>query len=230
MGNQTITFGTQSGQAYGQGGTFAIDPLAVASSGLEVVYASSTHQVCLVNGATVSIVGAGICTLTANQAGGAAWHPAAQVEQSLVIAQASQALTFPTQAEATRWFHAGNMFAIAPQASSAEPNSSATIIYSSLASGVCSVSGVTVTMVGAGTCSIAANQAGNDNFTAAAQVMLQVVLVTPTVADLWIEKTTANTIWRLATRLLIRSSSAMMVKRLRSMRVCSIPLRCDWIP
>jgi len=48
---------------------------------------------------------------------------------------------------------------------------------------VCSVSGTTVTMVGAGVCPIAANQAGNGNFTAAPQVETLVSLLDIIFAD-----------------------------------------------
>jgi hypothetical protein len=125
MGNQTITFGPQSGQTYSPGGTFAIEPPASASSGLAVAYGSSTPATCTVSASTVSIVAAGTCTITADQPGDAAWNPAPQVSQSVAIAQASQTLTFPPQTEQTRWFAAGSAFAIAPLASSAKPNSGA---------------------------------------------------------------------------------------------------------
>ncbi len=188
MGEQTITFGAQADRVYSPGGTFPIAPLASASSGLAVTYGSATAGVCTVSGSTVSIVSAGTCTLTADQAGNGAWNPAPQATQSLTIAQAAQTLTFPTQTVTTRWFKAGSSFAIAPLASSAEPNSGAPIVYSSLSGGVCSVSGTTVTMIAEGVCTIAADQAGNGNYSAAAQVTVQVTLVTPTEADLWIEK------------------------------------------
>lgn len=189
-GNQSIAFGPQSGQTYSPGGTFAVNPLATASSGLEVVYGSSTTGVCTVSETTVSIIAAGICTLTADQPGNAAWNPAPQVSQSVVIAQASQSLTFPTQTESSRWFRAGSTFAIAPLATSAEPNSGSPIVYGSLTTGVCTVSGSTVTMVAAGTCIFSANQAGDGNFAAAPQVVSGVLLIEPTEADLWIQKTT----------------------------------------
>lgn len=188
MGEQTITFGPQADRVYSPGGTFPIDPTASASSGLTVTYGSTTAGVCTVSGSTVSIVAAGTCTLTADQAGNGAWNPAPQATQSLTIAQASQTLTFPAQTVTTRWFKAGSSFAIAPLASSAEPNAGAPIVYSSLSAGVCSVSGTTVTMVAEGICTIAADQAGDGNYTAAPQVTVQVTLVTPTEADLWIEK------------------------------------------
>jgi len=183
MGNQSILFDPQSAQTYSPGGNFSISPPASASSGLQVVYGSSTTSVCTVAGMTVSIVAAGTCTLTADQPGDVAWNPAPQVEQSLTINQAGQTLTFPSQTETSRVFDAGATFEIAPLASSAKPNSGMSIVYSSLDPAVCSVSGTTVTMVGAGVCPIAANQAGNGNFTAAPQVDTLVSLLDIIFAD-----------------------------------------------
>ncbi|WP_395681452.1 choice-of-anchor J domain-containing protein [Dokdonella sp.] len=177
MGNQSILFDAQSAQTYSPGGNFSVSPPASASSGLAVVYGSPTTSVCTVAGATVSIVAAGTCTLTADQPGDAAWNPAPQVEQSLTINPAGQTLTFPSQTETSRVFDAGSTFEISPLASSAKPNSGASIVYSSLDPAVCSVSGTTVTMLGAGVCPIAADQAGNGNFTAAPQVTVLVSLV-----------------------------------------------------
>ena len=183
MGNQSILFDPQSAQTYSPGGNFSISPPASASSGLQVVYGSSTTSVCTVAGMTVSIVAAGTCTLTADQPGDVAWNPAPQVERSLTINQAGQTLTFPSQTETSRVFDAGATFEIAPLASSAKPNSGMSIVYSSLDPAVCSVSGTTVTMVGAGVCPIAANQAGNGNFTAAPQVETLVSLLDIIFAD-----------------------------------------------
>ncbi len=176
MGNQSITFEAQAGQTFSPGGTFAISPLASASSGLEVSYGSSTTDVCTVSGTEVSIVAVGTCTLTADQSGDVAWNAAPQVEQSLIIGQASQVLVFPPQTVASHPFVAGGTFAIAPEANSAQPNSGEPIVYSSLNDNVCTVSGTTVTIVAAGTCQLAANQTGNDNFMPAVQVEAQVTI------------------------------------------------------
>ena len=176
MGNQSITFDPQAGQTYSPGGTFAVNPPAIASSGLGVIYGSTTPGVCTVSGSTVFIIAAGSCTLTADQPGDVAWNAAAQVEQSLLIAKAGQTLTFPTQTETSRVFEAGTFFDVAPEASSATPNSGSAIVYGSLTPSVCAVSGTTVAMVAVGTCIISANQAGDGNYLAAPQATAQVVL------------------------------------------------------
>jgi hypothetical protein len=59
---------------------------ATACSGLVVTLASSTTAICRVSGNTLSAVAAGLCTLTANQAGNASFSPAPQVTQSFSIA------------------------------------------------------------------------------------------------------------------------------------------------
>lgn len=192
-GNQTITFGAQASQAYGPGGSVAIAPLATASSGLAVHYASDTPDVCTVSGETVSIVAVGTCTIVARQPGTLAWNPAPPVSQSFVIAQAAQVLTFPTQTATTQWFEAGDTFAIDPLATSATPNSGQPIVYAPLDPAVCTVSGTTVTMQALGTCTLLANQDGDDNYIAAPQVATDVELVEPTQADLRIGKTAAVT-------------------------------------
>lgn len=94
---------------------------------------------------------------------------------TLTVNPASQTLTFNAQVPAAQLFSAGT-FAINPVATSAAPNSGNAIIYSSTTTGVCTVSGTTVTIVTAGTCTIAANQAATANYTAAAQVTQSVTI------------------------------------------------------
>lgn len=177
QGSQTIDFPAQAGRTYGPGYSFPVNPPATASSGLAVVYASTTPTVCTVTGGTVAVVAAGTCTLTANQPGNASWGAAAQQTRSFTIARASQTLTFPTQLASSRSFVPGGTFAINPVVTSVTPNSGQSIVYSSLSTTVCTVSGTTVTMVAIGACDLAANQAGNANYNAATQVTTRVQLV-----------------------------------------------------
>jgi uncharacterized protein (TIGR03437 family) len=60
----------------------------------------------------------------------------------------------------------------APFALSATASSGLTVTFASNTPSVCTVSGVTVTLVAVGTCSITASQAGNSNYAAAAPVTL----------------------------------------------------------
>ena len=58
---------------------------ATASSGLAVSFASATPAVCTVSGNTVTLVSAGTCTITADQAGDAIYAPAPQAIQSFTV-------------------------------------------------------------------------------------------------------------------------------------------------
>ncbi len=181
--NQAITFGAQAEQTYAPNGTFTINPAATASSNLPVTYAVSPNTVCTMgSGTTVNIIGAGTCAITASQAGNGNYNAATPVTQNVVIAKAAQTLTFPAQTPARRTLVDGGTFSINPVATSASPNSGSAIAYSSLTPLVCTVSGTTVSMLKTGTCTLAADQAGNGNYLDARQVKQDVVIVPPTTA------------------------------------------------
>ena len=95
---------------------------------------------------------------------------------NITIAQAAQIISFPTQAVPTRAFSPGGTFALNPIANGGGSGNALT--YASAASGVCSISGTTVTIVAAGVCIITANQSGNGNYTPAAQAS-QAVTISP---------------------------------------------------
>ncbi len=159
---QTITFGAQGAQSYSPAGTFAVNPLATASSGLTVTYSSLTTGVCTVSGTTVTIVTAGTCTLAADQAGNTNYNAAPQATQSVTINPGAQSITFGTLANAT--------LGDAPFMVGATASSSLVVSFSSLTTAVCTVSSGVVALVGAGTCTVRASQAGNSSYAAAANV------------------------------------------------------------
>ncbi|GHN02434.1 hypothetical protein WSM22_39230 [Cytophagales bacterium WSM2-2] len=81
--NQTITFNTPAARRLGSVATFDLD--ATASSGLTVTYQSSNSAVATVSGATVTLVGVGTSTITAQQAGNASYNAATDVLRTLTI-------------------------------------------------------------------------------------------------------------------------------------------------
>ncbi len=153
--SQTITFGALAAKTFGNA-DFAVS--ATASSSLVVTFGASGN--CTVSGSTVHITGAGSCTITASQAGDANNNPATDVPQSFSISKASQSITFG--ALAARNFGDPD-FAISATASS-------TLAVTFAASGNCSVTGSTVHIIGAGSCTITASQAGDANNNPAADV------------------------------------------------------------
>ncbi len=76
--------------------TLGNDPLeltATASSGLPVTYTSSDESVAIVSGSTITIVGAGISSITACQAGNEIYDAATPVVRELSVYKASQTIT-----------------------------------------------------------------------------------------------------------------------------------------
>jgi hypothetical protein len=146
---QTITFGALSGKNLGDP-DFAVS--ATASSSLAVTF--SATGVCTVAGSTVHLTGAGSCTITASQVGDSNYNPALSVPQSFLIAKGSQTITFG--ALSAKNFGDPD-FTISATASS-------NLVVSFAATGNCSVAGSNVHVIGAGSCTITASQAGDSNY------------------------------------------------------------------
>ena len=101
----------------------------------------------------------------------------ATVAYTLTVAKAVQTLTFPAQSPASHTFASAGTFPINPTATSDAPADPARpISYSSLTTAVCTVAGTTVTMVASGTCTLAANQAGDASYSPATQVTQAVAI------------------------------------------------------
>ena len=156
---QTITFGPLSNVTYGAA---PITISASSTSNLAVSLASNTTSVCKIAGGTVTILQAGTCSITASQAGNATYAAAATVTQSFSVAQASQTIAFNPLPDQT--------LGSTPPAMSASASSGLAVTLTSNSAAVCTVSGVNVTLVAPGTCSITASQTGNVNYAAATPV------------------------------------------------------------
>jgi hypothetical protein len=118
--------------------------------------------VCTVSGVTVTLLTDGTCSITASQAGNSTYAAAASVTQTFAVTGKAQTITFGTLS--------GQTLGAAPFALSATATSGLTVAFASNSAAVCTVSGVTVTLLTDGTCSITASQAGNSTYAAAASV------------------------------------------------------------
>ncbi|MCU1262484.1 MAG: repeat-containing protein, partial [Bryobacterales bacterium] len=170
----TISFGPLSDQAFGAG---PIALHATASSGLPVSFTSNPPAVCTVSGASLSIAGVGTCVVTASQPGDSTHAKALSVTRSFTISPpASQTITFGAVG--------GQTFGVAPFTVGATASSGLPVSFTSSTPGVCTVSGSTVTILAAGTCSLTASQPGNANYPAAPAVnqMFMVVQAAQTIA------------------------------------------------
>ena len=115
---------------------------ATASSGLTVAYASSNPAVATVAGNTVTIVGSGSTTITASQAGDANYNAATSVPQTLTVNKANQTITFGALAP--------KLTTDVPFTLTATASSGLAVAYVSSNPAVATISGTTVTIVGAG--------------------------------------------------------------------------------
>lgn len=160
--SQTITFGQPANQTVG----VAAAPLsATASSGLTVVFNSSTPGVCSASGTVLSLLGAGTCTLSASQPGNASFAAAPVVTNSFTVSAAvlpSQTISFTSP---------GNqVLGTVPGALSATSTSGLTVTFASSTPTFCSISGTSLTLLSVGTCTVSASQAGNASFSPASVV------------------------------------------------------------
>jgi hypothetical protein len=174
--NQTITF-TSTAPATAKNGGATYTVTATATSGLAVTFSSATPTICSVIGSTVTFIGAGTCTINADQAGNATYNPAPQVQQSFLVAKGDQTITItsvpPAFGATVAPNHTYNVTGTA--------TSGLTVAFTidATSATVCSIAGNTVTFNAAGTCTIDANQAGDVNWNPAPQLQQSVTVLVP---------------------------------------------------
>ena len=156
---QSISFTAPGGQTLG---TAPAPLLATASSGLPVLLASTTASVCSVSGTALTLLAAGTCTVSASQAGNAVFAPAVPAANSFTVAAAAQSISFAGPG--------GQTLGTAPAPLLATSTSGLLVSFASLTPATCGVSGSTLGLIAAGTCTLVASQAGNASFAAASPV------------------------------------------------------------
>ena len=162
---QTIAFNAPGGIVYGESATLS----ANASSGLAITFTTNTPGYCSVASSTVTGVGAGACSITANQGGNEFYLPAPAITQVFNVTPASQTITFINIPASLTY---GTGASISATATSGLP-----VSFSTSTPEVCSVGSSTVTGVGVGTCIVTANQAGNVNYLSAPTVSQSIGIV-----------------------------------------------------
>ncbi|MCD4533105.1 hypothetical protein LRP67_03295 [Nocardioides sp. cx-169] len=123
---------------------------ARTSSGLAVEFASLTPQVCTLSGGSITLHGAGTCTVRA-EAGNALWAAVSQ-DRSFEVTAAAQTLDFPAPADRVA---TDDPFTLAASTSSGVP-----VRFTSATPGVCAVDGDVLSLLTHGTCTVRA-EAGN---------------------------------------------------------------------
>ena len=158
--SQIIDFPAIPTKTYGNS---PFDLGASSDSGLSITYTSSNESIATISGLTVTIKGAGTSTITASQVGNANYNVASDVDQILTVNTASQIIDFP--AIPTKIYGVSIPFDLG-----ASSDSKLSITYTSSNESIATISGLTVTIKGAGTSTITASQVGNANYNAASDV------------------------------------------------------------
>ena len=162
--DQTISLTSPGSVTYGQSLTLT----APSTSGLPVTY-SVVSGFASLSGNVVTFSDTGSVVLAANQPGNGNYNPASQVTISFTVAKASQTLSdwqgiaSPVYGDAP--------FSIVPPTSD-----SGLAVTLSVVQGPATLSGTTLTLTGAGTVVLAADQPGNGNYFAAARVTTSFVV------------------------------------------------------
>ena len=168
--SQTIAFAQPSARAVGQVASLS----ASATSGLVVSFRSDTPSVCTVSGDTVTAIAAGTCAVTASQAGDDRFAAARDLQRSFAVQgrqgngnnrQRNDGQTKASQSISFGQPQAAAVGQVVPLTASA--TSGLAVSFRSDTSAACSVSGATVTTMTAGTCTVTASQAGDNNYLAA---------------------------------------------------------------
>jgi hypothetical protein len=165
MASQNITFGELANKTLAQS---PVSVSATASSGLTVTFSTTTPTVCIAggnNGASISLLKAGKCTVVASQAGNATYNPASAVSQSFTVTMASQNITFGELAN--------KKIAQSPFTVSANASSGLVVTFTTTTPAVCTAggaNGATITLLKAGKCTVVASQAGNATYNPASSV------------------------------------------------------------
>jgi hypothetical protein len=152
--DQTITFDAIGAQLAGT----SVALIATASSGLPVAFASATPAICTVNGTTATLLIAGYCNILAKQFGDSTYFPAS-TGQFVLVNHAHQTIDFP-QIPPQPALASVTLVASA----SSGPQFTSPVTFASTTPSVCTVSGVTATLLIPGYCNVLAIQGGNAGY------------------------------------------------------------------
>ena len=145
---------------------------ATASSALPVTYTATSPAVCTVTPpGTITLLAAGSCVITAAQTGGGNYAAATPVVRAFLVTD-DTTVTPPPAANVISFPQPPNTpFANSPPVLSAVASSGLPVSYASISPGVCSVTAAGgIVFRSAGSCSIAASQAGTGTIPAAVNV------------------------------------------------------------
>ncbi len=127
---------------------------------------STSSDVCTLSASAVSFTAPGTCTIDADQPGNSNYTSAPQAQQAFAVGQADQVIAFTTPAPSAAVVDGPGY---TPAASGGQSGNPVTFTIDSTSSDVCTLSASAVSFTAPGTCTIDADQPGNNNYTSAPQ-------------------------------------------------------------
>lgn len=158
--SQIITFTSLSDKTYG---TLPFILSGNSSSGLPLTYRSSNPDILKISqNNLVTIIGTGKVIITAIQGGNSNYLPASSIARTLIVRKASQSITF---GEITDKIYGDTPFIL-----DGFTSSGLSVAYETSNDSIVSITNNQVTIIGAGTVTITAQQAGDSNYYPASNV------------------------------------------------------------
>jgi hypothetical protein len=193
-GPQSVTFDTTPPAAPQIGDTYLVKAHASSSAQVALTLDAASVGCTLstpaisegpgyfITSATVTFTGHGTCVVDGNQPGFASFEAAPQVQQTMTVAKAPQAITFSSSPPASPKVGGGAYTVSADGGASGKPVTFS--IDASSTAGACSIAGAVISFTGVGTCQVDADQAGDATYDAAPQVQqtMTVGKGTPTIS------------------------------------------------
>ena len=153
---------TSTSGVYGTG--LALNFNGGSGTGLVSYTVTDGSTSCSLSNGVLTVASAGTCSVIATRAADANYNQISSASTTVTFSLAPQAITFGSLSNQTL---NGGAIANVPTATA---TSSLTVTFSSLTPAICSMTGGSVTLIAAGTCTVAADQSGNTGYAAASRV------------------------------------------------------------
>jgi len=203
---QTITFTAPVITSYTFPVAAPITVSATSTSTLAVTLtldASSTGTGTFIGG-VLTVTGAGTFVIDANQAGNATYAPATEVKLTITVGLAAQTISFTAPAITTYTYPVAAPITVAATATSTLP---VTLALDASSTGAGTFVGGVLTVTGAGTFVIDANQAGNGSYAPAPQVKLTITVNKATQTSSFTAPTTTTYTYPVAAPITVMATS-----------------------
>jgi len=142
-----------------------------------VTYSSNTPSVCTVDVATATVISAGSCGIKAVKSGDSHYN-STTMNTTITVAKAAQSTLVMVPSSTTATYAASPLGTLS--LSTTGGTGTGTVSFSSATTSICTVSGSTLTVVGAGTCLVSATKASDTNYLSATSTWVSITIAKAT--------------------------------------------------